>query len=246
MKTINKQMIFWVLLVLVSIGPVLGQNYQSVYYDREAYFETESFGLTESGWGPCSPCRIGIRVASVLPDTMYYVFPTYWIDGIFPHIPRPSWLGDTMQILADGTEFFHNKNEELITLKARLEHLETWPVFQLPDSAYLEGKITAIIYEEVLGQMDSVKTITFQVKDSDGETINHEINGVTIRIGKHLGFVKACDFYHFPISQEPKFLIGQSNPDIGEPLLNGKAIFNQKNSPMLASENKFPSRAWRE
>ena len=226
MKTISIHSIFFTTFFINLFSIAWGQNYQSVHYDREAYFESEHFGIHPDGGSACGPCRLGIRVQEVLPDSNQFVFPTYWQSLDFPATPRPSWLGDTLQILSDGTELFHNKDGVLITLKPQTELLGTWNVFELPDDAYFEAIVSAITYDEILGQMDSVKTISFQAKDSAGMNISHEMNDSTIEISQNLGFVKACDIYHFPEVKEPILLIGLTDPDLGEPLLNTRTIFD--------------------
>lgn len=52
------------------------------------------------------------------------------------------------------------------------------------------------------------------------------MNGITIEIAKQFGFTKTLDLFHFPNQNEPKYLVGLSNPTMGRGLLNARSIFD--------------------
>ncbi len=101
---------FLLAVLVLNVVCLFGQNYKTVHFDREVYFESEEFGMASDGWSPCHPCRFGIRVQEVLGDSTQYVFPVYWNTAPGVGEPRFSWMGDTLQFLSDGTELFRNKN----------------------------------------------------------------------------------------------------------------------------------------
>lgn len=228
MKTSINHFAAFVLVFLFTSGSLSGQNYQTVHFDREAYFESETFDIDNNGSSHCNPCRFGIRVDTTLSDSFNYVFPTYYYnDGINGDLQtRGSWLGGEVAFQPNGVEVFQNKLEEPIEIKTQAILQETWPMFLLPDNAFLEARVTNISYQEVLGQMDSVKTISIQAKDVNGENLDHTINDATIKIGQNLGFIETPDLYHFPNYNELRFLIGLTNPDLGEGILDTKKVFD--------------------
>jgi len=216
----------FIFFIFYSIA-LTGQNYKSVHFDREAYFESESFFVEEEdGLSPCSPCRFGIRVDSLLSSSNQYVFPAYNSRIFCSASPRASWLGDTLTLLPDGTEQFRNKAAGTITIKTQAEPGDSWLMFDLNGSNYLEASVVDKVYEEALGVMDSIKTFSISAKDMNGDSIDHEMNGFIFRIGKLSGFVEAFDMYHFPERLNPMFLIGMNEPEIGEQLLDKASIFD--------------------
>jgi len=226
MKTNFTRFIFLIALFIFNVVSLFGQNYKTVQPDRESYFESEEFGMGSNGWSPCHPCRFGIRVQEVLSNSSQYVFPTYWNTNTGVGEPRFSWMGDTLQLLTDGTELFRNKNEETITIKPQTLIGESWTMFDLGGGDYLEATVTEKNLETVFDQMDSIKTFVIQAKNIIGENIDHEMNDFSFRIGKNTGLIEAFDLYHFPTRMERIYLIGKSNPVVGEELLNAKLIYD--------------------
>jgi hypothetical protein len=233
MKTIFIRFTFLVAVLVLNVVCLFGQNYKTVHFDREGYFESEGFGLYPDGSGLPNlstsnedQVRFGIRIDTLLSDDLNYVFPIYWEDSNFLYLQRPSWLGDTLKLSLNGTEVFRNKNGELITINTQAELGHTWHIFELLDTAYLQAEVTAISYQEVLGQMDSIRIVLIQAKNIDGENIDHDMNGFTLVLGKESGFVETCDMYHFPVRQNKIHLIGLTNPEVGEKMLTTKTIFD--------------------
>ncbi len=229
MKTNFIRFTFLFAILIFNTLSLFGQNYKTVHADREAYFESEEFGMGYDGWSSCHPCRFGIRVKEIAGGNTQYVFPTYWdtsnniVDTVSS---RFSWMGDTLQFLSDGTELFRNKNEETITIKPRIEIGESWTMFDLGGGQYLEATMTEKNFETVFNQMDSIKTFIIQAKDSNDENIDHEMNDFSFRVGKSTGFIEIFDLYHFPTRMEKINLIGMSNPAVGEELLSAKSIYD--------------------
>jgi Secretion system C-terminal sorting domain len=229
MKRILTPFVFLMLFLMVlPVCYLRGQNYQTVYLEREGFFDAEEFGLTPEGHSLCYPCRFGIRVDTIASDSQHYVFPTYWENEDYEQeaTARASWLGDTLTFLNDGRELFRNKNGDTITLKPQTPLGGKWVMYELSSNTYLEAEVFAIDFQEVLGQMDSVKTIVLQARNTLGETIEHEMNGFILKIGQYSGFVEACDMFHFPKRMKEIYLVGSRNPDYGATLLYEDEIFD--------------------
>ena len=99
---------------------------------------------------------------------------------------------------------------------------DSWTAYYLPDSIKIIATVISHDTMSFLGQLDSVKTIGFQVYDKNMDLLDYPLNTMELRISKNFGFVKTFNFYLFPnltdyTSErfEEYSLIGLSNPEIG-------------------------------
>ena len=117
----------------------------------------------------------------------------------------------------------------MIKTKAALN--EEWLCFTTPELGF-KAKIIAAEIENVLGTPDSVKTISFQAIDSNGQNISHEVNNLNLKLSKNFGILKTINFYSFPelnlgflLQWLSEFtLIGFDNPETGIQNLTWKAV----------------------
>ena len=138
-----------------------------------------------------------------------------------------SWIGERVIIRDNKYNLFFNKNSDTILIKTDAKLNETWTAYN-GKSAKI---ITAVVADQdtlsFMGQVDSVKTIAFQVYDTTMSPINHKLNSMYIKLSKKYGLIQTLNFYLFPDFQSEIFfedrydeldefnLIGLSNPQIG-------------------------------
>ncbi len=220
--------IFIQLVLLASFIQILtAQSYNSVSTGRECMFEN-LYGYK------------AIRIDSVFysGDTAWYFnFRTLRNSGNFECYlnGKPSWLGKYVIVCPDGDNLFFNKNNDTIRIKTAALAGESWECFRYSNGNYIESTLGLVSVESFLGITDSVKTFTFQLKNSGGNNISHPINQEVLKISKEYGMVRALNFYLYPDLNESGVLyeyfgsydlIGISNPYIGFQNLTWSETFN--------------------
>jgi len=191
------------------------QDYQTVCADRSALFKNPTNQI------------IGLRIDSVKieSDTILYPFATIQdvsAEGCFSPY-KASWIGQKVIIKPNGNNLFFNRECDTITLKTRAQLHESWITFHRADTFIVEATVQNISSGEFFGLNDTVKTIHFRVSDQNGNTIEHDLNNLKVKISKNHGFVETLNFYLFPDFTvritgdrlEKHTLVGLTNPDVG-------------------------------
>jgi hypothetical protein len=144
------------LLYLFSSWLLFGQNYQPVNLKRISYFDNHYRSIK---------C---IRIDSVifLEDSTLYPFsnirPTE--DGCFTPY-GDSWVGEKIIKKENGLNIFFNRDHDSIKLNTTALLNESWTAYYIPDSIRIIATLISHDTMSFLGQLDSVKTIAFQVYD---------------------------------------------------------------------------------
>lgn len=238
MKKILQLLVF--LCLLISSG-LKAQNYQTVNSGRVACFNTIDYMQF-----------IRIDSVSYASDSVFY--PNRSVDRISGEndYPRcyspyqPSWAGSKIIIRRNGTNIYFNRDNDSIVIKTRAKLNENWIVYKKGDSILIKAEVIAYDTAVVLGLVDSVKTIQFQVFDSIGAKLNHPYNNATLEISKSFGWVKSPNFNYFPnipdkdnfIHQDTSFsLVGMDNPKLGIQNLTWFDVFDFQPGDVLHVEN---------
>ncbi|MDP2890923.1 MAG: T9SS type A sorting domain-containing protein [Bacteroidota bacterium] len=187
MKTQHLFMLFLAILALKARA----HDYQTVYANQTALFNNSSKDQIK-----------GLRVDSVkvaAADTILYPFATIQevsAGCISPY--KASWIGENVVIKPDFSNLFFNRDGDTIILKTNARLNETWIAFQRADTFRVEARVQAAELGTVLGISDSVKTIAFRLLDQQGNTVDHALNKLKVKISKMHGFVETLNFYLFP------------------------------------------------
>lgn len=207
--------IFLLLLTMVTVK-ARAHDYQTVYANQTAFFNNSSKDQIK-----------GLRVDSVkvaAADTILYPFATIQEVSAGCFSPyKASWLGEKIVIKPDFTNLFFNRDGDTITLKTQALLNETWIAFQRADTFRVEARVQAAELETELGISDSVKTIALRLLDQQGNTVDHALNKLKVKISKIHGFVETLNFYLFPdiFVRSPHdmpmsyTLVGLTNPKVG-------------------------------
>jgi hypothetical protein len=94
--------------------------------------------------------------------------------------------------------YFIPLSDDSILLKNNAILNETWVAHLFDDNSYLECVVSNISFQNVLDQMDSIKTFTFNMKDQFGNLQPHNINNKQVKISKHYGVVQYVPMIEFP------------------------------------------------
>ena len=209
-------------LIIILIFSVFlnsfSQNYLSIKPDAVSYYYA-------TGDNSVSPVRIdsvkingdsteyfSFRMIRPVPNSMYYTEK------------GPSWVGNKMVDCGNGNNLFFNKNNDTILIITNSQLYESWKMFSFINDDYVEATITNISIDTIIGLIDSVKTISLQVKNNSGNNISNLLNSLSLKLSKNFGFFKIFNFYEFPFDTSPLGyyptsqeldIIGISNPVAG-------------------------------
>jgi hypothetical protein len=222
-----KRIFIQLIFIVYFVQTLTAQSYDAVSTGRECMFKNEFVYKS-------------IRIDSLKfeNDTAYYFnFTTLRYDNFNCYkLGKPSWIGKYVIVCPNGDNLFFNKNNDTIRIKTAVLPGESWICFRYSDGNYIESIVSLVSEESFLGLTDSVKTITFQFKDANGNNIIHPINQEVLKISMEFGMVHALNFYLFPdmIEYTPAFteyfnsyeLIGMTNPNIGLQNLTWKEVFS--------------------
>ncbi len=201
-------------VTLLSFASLRSQDYQTVFSDRVACFQNKN------KYVEC------IRIDSVnyQTDSVFYPFSNIQeLDDDCFTPSGPSWIGKKLMIQNNGYNLFFNKNNDTIKIKTNALLNESWTAYELPDSTVITARVLKHDTSEFLGQLDSVKTIGFQVYTKNMTPVTHPLNDMTLLLSKNFGLIKTFNFYLFP-GYEINFpdyylqeynLTGLSKPQIG-------------------------------
>jgi len=205
---------FTVILLLLVISGLSAQNYRALQPDRSTLYQ-----------GQFEPI-LGMRVDSVTvygSDTTYHLLKNLQqMDVLCFFVDGPSWLGEKITIDESGETVFYNAFNQPVLIKTLAALNEEWTCYNTPTLS-IHATVSSIGISDILGQPDSIKTITFQAKGAGGENISHEVNNLNIVLSKNTGIAKTLNFYSFPdlylgfASQmlQEFTLVGADNPTAG-------------------------------
>jgi hypothetical protein len=222
MKT-NAILTITLLLLITSFGSAKSQNYRVLQPDRTTMYQNQYEQI------------LGMRVDSIKvsgSDTIYYLLKNLQqVDFACFHIEGPSWMGDRITIRPDGETVFYNVYEQPVVIKTKALLNEDWICYSTPELSF-RASITGIVVADIFGITDSVKTVSFQALNMDGQAIGHEVNDMNLILSKNHGLVKTLNFYNFPDFRfgitlnwlTELTLSGFDNPEAGIQNLNWKQV----------------------
>lgn len=177
-------------------------------------------------------------VVSAGDSIVYYNYPTitddYIYDWCFGRI-GPSWIGRYISEKQDGEHVFYNKFNNPVSIQTLYNTNEYWTSFVFENGNYVRATVLEIEEMEFLGITDTVKKISFQAHDIDGDSIDYPVNGKYILLSKNNGLVRTINFKYFPnlwgghITTEhcsEYYLCGMREPEVGIQNLTAARIFD--------------------
>jgi hypothetical protein len=192
-------------LIRLIVTNIHSQEYQTITSDRIVSFENESREVRS------------IRIDSVHFETDSVLYPNsniQQLDYNCYNVRGASWIGEKIIVKDDGYNLFFNHALDTIKINTNAQLNQSWKAYELTDSLLITATITGHNTMEFLGQVDSVKIITFKVFDKINTPIVHELNNISVLLSKNYGWIKTLEFYHFPVPKV-RTLIGLSKPALG-------------------------------
>ncbi|HRP58722.1 MAG TPA: hypothetical protein PK833_00325, partial [Vicingus sp.] len=208
----------FILFTIITLN-LFSQDYRLISPNKEVHFNTNSI-LT---------LKIDSNFISGT-DTTYFNHKALVVDYIiYPcsgRISDTSWVGYGITVQQNGDYIFRNIQNEPILIKSTALLNDSWVLYTFLNGDYIEAKITSILQETVLGNIDSVKTITLQAKNSLNSIITHAVNGTELKLSKYNGIIKLYAFKNFPNTLTSCVIVGSSNPNNGVVNLTAADVYN--------------------
>jgi hypothetical protein len=153
----------------------------------------------------------------------------------------PSWMGKYMITDNSGNTYFFNEQNDSIRFRTGAGVNEPWIFARFNSVSYIEAKVSALEIDTILGLPDSTKTIVFQARLNNGDTITSPINLLQLKLSKHYGFINTLDFYNFIPSTftlpNIHVLAGLSDPLTGSQNLTRKEVFTYSPGDILHTKS---------
>lgn len=164
-------------------------------------------------------------------DTLFISYRTirpFQINGCFD-TTNGSILGRRIKKKQDGTFYFFNSYHDTLTLKTQAPINESWKFCDLPGGR-IDATVVNQLLDTVLGTPDSIKIITFQAKDLNGNNIPHFLNQKSMSLSRHYGIFATYDLYYMPDIETNDatvyYLAGKTIPVLGIQNLTCKDVYN--------------------
>jgi hypothetical protein len=236
MKTILQIFSVALFFAIMSMGNgVFAQNYSVLQTERTFLYEGSEGYI------------YGMRVDSVSQqgeDVVFHLLKNLQATDYYCFIPEgPSWMGNKILMRANGESIFYNINNEPVTIKTRANLNETWNCYTTASLSF-RATVSSIEMGEILGLPDSLKTLSFQALNADGQNIAHPVNELQVVLSKNYGMQKTLNFYNFP-QQDAGFFLGQlqqmtlvgfDQPETGIQDLNWKEVHDYAVGDILHTE----------
>ncbi len=170
-----------------------GQNYQTVYPDKENCFLMGNDNV------------ICLRIDSLSEGTSAILHPSRISTYTGDYCSTPfegSWIGKEIEIQDNGENVFINYADKPVTINTQAALGEEWVAYDIPGEMEIRATVIAHDLMDFLELTDSVKTIAFQAYDAEGDSLDMEVNEMQVQISKHHGWVQPLSFYFFPAHQQ--------------------------------------------
>ncbi len=202
-----------------------GQNYQTVYPDKENCFLMENNNV------------ICLRIDSVSEGTTTILHPSRVSLNTGDECFSPfagSWIGKEIEIKDNGENVFINHADEPVIINTQATLGNEWVAYEVPGQLQIKATVVAHDMMDFLELSDSVKTFAFQAYNAGGEPVEMDVNEMQVQISKHYGWVQPLSFYFFPAHQQwyPEInlqelsLAGLSEPQMGIKNLTWFEVFD--------------------
>ncbi len=175
------------------------QNYKPIIEGQESYYIKPNGEIEVLN---------AARVDTIGSDTILHNLYRFKSDDNTCDNPNGNWgsynfystslAGGKIRQQPSGTWTFHNQSEATITLHTIISVGDSWTAYSFENGDYIEATLSDIVEASVLGNPDSIKVLSLQVKDLTGANIAHDFNGKEIHLSKNNGLVKTYDFGLFP------------------------------------------------
>jgi hypothetical protein len=215
MKNLLKVSLLFLMLFTIKVN---AQNYSPIVDGNTSLFNFN--GSIEA-----------LHVDSITSDPKglgYHFFKT-WDEIIDYQNCHPyhnaSWAGAKC-VVSGNTFYFFNKDLDTIVFQPTMEINDSWKLYTYADNKYIQATISSKTLESFLTFTDSVKTISLQLKDANGNSLSSDVNSLQLQLSKNYGCKQFCNVYEFPTNPSSAPLVGTTLPQAGLQLLSVKDIYD--------------------
>ena len=216
---LSRNIILFLILIICGSG-LAAQNYQNICSPGVTYYKNRQ--------GNFGAFRKDSIHNPFVGDTMFISYTALrdpLNTGDCADISNGSVLGRKVFKKNDGWFYFFNMNFDSVRINTKAALNQSWRLFDQPNY-YLEGKVTSIGQDSVLGMPDQIKIITIQAKDYNGVNISHKFNNKQFKLSEHYGLSQVYDIYKIPSDTVFYSLIGKASPALGVQDLTWQEVYD--------------------
>lgn len=175
----------------------------------------------------------GFRTDSVVienTDTSYFSYPTFRIENGIEfgcvNLNTLSPFGRRVHYSDLGWTYFLGDDNDTISVNHSASSNDSWVLYRQSTDTIIIGTVTDVSVQEWLGLSESVKAISMQAQDGQGQNISHPCNGEEILIGENLGLLQFPDFFYWPFEIQMIQVVGDENLKRGLRRFSDLEIYN--------------------
>lgn len=207
---------------IILLIPILGasQNYQNICSPGITFFKSPDNYL--------KAFRLD-SVYNVNPNDSVYLSYRAIRDTGYNYCrdtTNGSILGLKTYCSNTGFYYFFNRYQDSIKLNTNAGLNQSWKFMQLTSNSWLYATVTQVMLDSVLGNLDSIKDISFQAKNNVGQNISHIMNGRNIHLSKNYGLSQMYDVYWFPDDTTEYYLCGKTSLSLGINNISWQDVYN--------------------
>ena len=208
---------FFLLVMILGINSLCAQNYQCLQPGSKQYFVNSKNYLR------------GMRIDSVKSNSGATVFfPFHSRRGYSAEDSNGgSWLGKTVIQSTDGSTRFETMWKDTILIKTQANTGDSWIFFMDTGAVYYVAQVTKIDTASIMGQLDSIKSITISAMKAGVPYPSSSINGYAIILSKNHGFAGIFDLCTFPYTKKGPGNTTGFDFFLSQNAMPGEAAFHQ-------------------
>lgn len=191
---------FATLLTLTATG----QNWQTFFSTKNTFFKGGTYLDVPPVFYPgLIRAYHSDSISMAGADSIFHIFKSpRTTGGLCLNEHGASWMGDKVIIKSNGDNILFNINNDSIIFKTQTSLNDSFVIYRFPNNDYMNAIVTELNIDSISGVPDSIKTITLDVRDPNGNSVPNSYNGHSFRISKNNGIVSNFNWSNFPFSTD--------------------------------------------
>lgn len=208
------------LTVICIVQTITAQDFQNICLPGISFYA--------NGAGNLAAFRRDSVAVSTNNDSVFYSYYTIRDTTMWEckDTTNGSVLGFKVIKTPDGWLCFFNRYQKLIRINSQATLNQTWKFCDLGIGTFIQARVRSIFPDSVLGNLDLVKFIELQAKNSANVSIPHSLNGTILKLSKHYGLTQMLDVYYVPNSTSVYTLAGLTSMNLGRTDLSWNEVYD--------------------
>lgn len=194
----------WLTAFLLSSSGLFAQDYRLFNHEEDVYYQLHH---SLDCYSECYVSAAPMQIFENSNDTTLIfkrvlkgnALKTNYTGVTCSTFRDTSYFGERVIIKDNHTHLIVNGQGDTITIMPQLAAGQTWTAYHyINNNNTIEGRVDSVSYSLVGTEMDSVKHLSFAIKDSLGNVTSFPIGQFPVLLSKHYGLVRSFAWYDFP------------------------------------------------